>query len=168
MARSLSDLIREGFAQARRDPCADQALAYANGREPALSRLGWGEMVALTHRRSVPATRQDAVLAAAIRCYRTGSQRIWAPVLLAMLAPAVVAMAARVRCSSPELNGEDLDQQAVLESLRVCAEMPLPEGCRFVQRRALMLANKRLTRWAARENRHLAPLSGRAVLEEMA
>jgi hypothetical protein len=85
-----------------------------------------------------------------------------------MLAPALVRTAARVRSNWPEVDGEDLDQQVVLEALRACAEIPLPDGCRYVQRRVVLLANKRLTRWACREVRHMTQLVGSESLEEMA
>ena len=160
MARSLSDLVREGLAQTLVDPCCDQALACAQAREPALDRLGWIEIVSLMHRRAVPAARQDEVLAAVIRSYRAGSGSTWAPLLLAMLAPALIGTAALVRTSTLEIDSEDVDQQAVFEVLRACAEMPLPDGCRYVQRRVLLLANKRLRRWAARERRHLSQVTG--------
>src|SRR5690348_13329457 len=150
MVRSLSDLIREGFAQALLDPCSGETLRCAHDRELALADLSWRDMTSLMHLRRVPASRQDEVLRAGIRCYRGGARRIWGPVLLAMLGPAVIALARRVRRSSLEVDGFDLDQQAVLEVLRACAEMPLSGGCRFVQRRVLLLANKRLARWAAR------------------
>ena len=165
MAQHLSDLIRQGFARALVGPRPEQALACAHAQEPSLMGIGWEEMTSLLHRRSVPAARQDEILAATIRRYRAGPADVWAAVLLAMLAPAVIAMASRVRCSAPELDGEDLDQQAVLEALRACAEMPLPGECRFVQRRAVLLANKRLRRWAAREHRHLSLLPDGELME---
>jgi hypothetical protein len=168
MAGSLSDLVRNGFALTMRDPCAGEALASAQAGEPALAGLAWSQLTSLMHRRSVPAVRQDDVLAAAIRCYRGGYRGIWAGALLSMLAPALVRTAARVRCHWPEVDSEDLDQQVVLEALRACAEIPLPDGCRYVQRRVVLLANKRLTRWACREARHLTQLIGSESLEEMA
>ena len=54
-----------------------------------------------------------------------------------------------------------------LAALRACAEMPLPRGCRYVLRRVVLLANKRLTRWAIRETRHLAQLSADSELMEV-
>ena len=168
MAGSLSDLVRDGFRQALHDPCAVDAWAYARASEPALAGLGWGQLSSLMHRRSVPAATQDDVLAAAIRCYRAGYRRIWAGVLLSMLGPALVRTAARVHCEWPQVDGEDLDQQVVLEVLRASAEIPLPDGCRYVQKRVVLLANKRLTRWVCREARHLSQLIGRESLEEMA
>ena len=63
MARSLSELIREGLRQALGDPCAGETLSCAQARESALVGLGWKEMTSLMHRRSVPAARQDDVLA---------------------------------------------------------------------------------------------------------
>lgn len=168
MARSLSDLVRYGFGQALHDSCAGEAWACAQASEAAFAGLSWGQLSPLMHRRSVPAATQDDVLAAAIRCYRGGDRRIWAGALLSMLAPALVRTAARVRCDWPDVDGEDLDQQVVLEALRACAEMPLPDGCRYVQKRVVLLANKRLTRWACREARQMSQLFGCESLEEMA
>src|SRR5215510_12304537 len=120
MARSLSYLVRDGFGLVMRDPCAGEALASAQACEPALAGLAWSQLTSLMHRRSVPAVRQDDVLAAAIRCYRAGHRGVWAGALLSMLAPALVRTAARVRCDWPDVDGEDLDQQVVLEALRAC------------------------------------------------
>lgn len=167
MARSLSDLIREGFGNALREASADQALACAQAREPALTGLTWSQLSSVMHRRSVPLARQDELLAAALRCYRREPAPVWGPVLLSMLGPALVAMAARVRFRAAAIDGEDLDQQVVFEALRASAEMPLPDGCRYVLRRVVLLANKRLTRWAGRERRHLAQLRAESDLMEI-
>jgi hypothetical protein len=167
MPRSLSDLIREGFADAVRDGCSGHVPACAEAREPALQGLSWSQVSSLMHRRTVPAAQQDELLAAAIRSYRRGPAQVWGPVLLSMLGPALVTMAARLRSCSRAIDGEDLDQQVVLEALRACDEMPLPDGCRFVLRRVVLLANKRLTRWAQRETRHLAQLDAFPELMEV-
>jgi hypothetical protein len=70
-----------------------------------------------------------------------------------MLAPALVRAAARFQALPPAVDEEDIDQQVVMEALRAAAVMPLPDDCRFVQRRLMWFAMKRVTRWIARENR---------------
>lgn len=167
MVESLSVLIRDGMASSVRGACADQALECAWRGEPALSGLGWSEISSLMHRRTVPAARQDRLLSAAIRCYRRGPTQVWGPVLLSMVGPAMVALAARTRSASLNVEADDLDQQVVVEALRACAEMPLPVGSRFVLRRIVLLVNKRITRWVAREGRHLAALNPIPELTEV-
>jgi len=51
------------------------------------------------------------------------------------------------------VDEEDIDQQIVMEALRAAAIMPLPDDCRFVQRRLVFFAMKRVTRWLEREGR---------------
>ena len=153
MAHSLSSLIRRGFEDACRDPEAEAALTTALATEPCLRGLCLRDLPSLVQRRSVPARWQDEVLAGVIRAYRKGCRRIWGPVLLAMLGPALVRGAARLIAKPPVIQEEDIDQQVVLEALRAAAEMPLPDGCRFVQRRLVFWALKPVCRWLEREER---------------
>jgi hypothetical protein len=70
-----------------------------------------------------------------------------------MLGPALVRAAARFHAQPPAVDEEDIDQEVVMEALRAAAVMPLPDGCRFVQRRLMWFAMKRVTRWLERESR---------------
>src|SRR5438034_2830026 len=121
MAHSLSSLIRRGFEDACRDPEADSALGAAVASEPCLRGLCLGDLPILMHRRCVPACRQDEVLAGVIRAYRKGCRKVWGPVLLAMLGPALVRGAARLSAKPPVIQEEDVDQQVVVEALRAAA-----------------------------------------------
>src|SRR6266508_3981861 len=104
MAHSLSSLIRRGFEDACRDPEADSALTIALACEPCLRGLCLRELPSLMQRRSVPACRQDEVLAGAIRAYRKGCRKVWGPGLLAMLGPALVRGAARLGAKAPVIQ----------------------------------------------------------------
>lgn len=156
MTVSLSGLIRIGFKEACDRPDSERRFSEAQGREPVLSNTPLLELPRLLQRREVPARLQDDVLAAAIRAYRSGPPDLWGPVVLSMLAPALVRMAARLQAQPPALDEEDIDQQVIVETLRAARLMPLPDSCRFVQSRLIAFTNKRLTRWVAREARRQA------------
>lgn len=153
MTVSLSGLIRHGFKDAGEHPCSARIFQEAQCREPALRSTCLAELPNLMHRRAVPARRQDEILAATIRAYRVGPAAFWAPVLLSMLGPALVRAAGRFRAQPPAADEEDIDQQVVMEALRAATIMALPDDCRFVQRRLVFFAMKRVTRWLEREGR---------------
>ena len=156
MTVSLSGLIRLGFKEVCVVPDADRHFADAQCREPGLRSTTLSELPELMQRREVPACRQDEVLASAIRAYRYGPAALWGPTLLGMLGPALVRMASRLPAQLPAVDEEDIDQQVIVEVLRAAALMPLPDDCRFVQRRLIAYAAKRLSRWLAREGRRQA------------
>ena len=153
MTASLSGLIRIGFRDACNLQDARRLFREALERDPALGCSSLEELPRVMHGRQIPACCQDQVLAATIRAYRHGPSTLWGPVLLGMLGPALVRVARRLRTQPPAIDEEDLDQQVVVESLRAAAMMPLPENCRFVQRRLTALIGKRLMRWLMRERR---------------
>jgi hypothetical protein len=153
MTVSLSRLIRLGFRDAQILPAAEQHFQQAQCPEPALRGICLKDLPRLMQCPQVPARRQDELLAATIRAYRGGPALLWGPVLLGMLGPALVRAAARFHAQPPAVDEEDIDQQVVMEALRAAAVMPLPDGCRFVQRRLMWFAMKRVTRWLERESR---------------
>jgi hypothetical protein len=153
MTVSLSGLIRRGFKEAGELPSSVRIFQEAQCRERALKSTCLAELPNLMHRREVPARRQDEILAATIRAYRHGPAAFWGPVLLGLLGPALVRAAARFRAQPPAVDEEDIDQQLVMEALRAAAIMPLPDDCRFVQRRLVFFTMKRVTRWLEREGR---------------
>jgi hypothetical protein len=156
MTVSLSGLIRLGFKEACALPDAEHQFRTAQCREPGLGSTCLSDLPGLMQRREVPACRQDEVLASAIRSYRCGPAALWGPVLLGMLGPALVRMARRLQAQPPAFDEEDIDQQVIAEALRTAALMPLPNDCRFVQRRLIAFTTKRLTRWLERERRRQA------------
>ena len=153
MRASLSGLIRLGFQDACDLHDARRLFGEAVDRDPTLGCATLDELPRLAQGRHIPASRQDQVLAATIRAYRHGPSTLWGPVLLSMLGPALVRLVRRLQTQPPAIDDEDLDQQVVVEALRSAAFMPLPQNCRFVQRRLIALTGKRLTRWLERERR---------------
>jgi hypothetical protein len=136
-----------------RSPGGTAELQLAALSEPALRGLELDELPRLAHNRYVALDRQDRVLAATLRAFRAGPASVWGPVVLEMLAPALVKLACRTLPVSPGIDEEDIQQQVIYEALRAATMMPLPPDCRFVQARLVKLANKRLRRWLAREQR---------------
>ena len=153
MTTSLSGLIRFGYQEACSSPDADHHFQEGQALAPALYGTCLLDLARLMQCREVPAFRQDDVLAAVILAYRCGPASMWGPVLLGMLGPALVRLARRLEPQPPGIDGEDLDQQLIMEALRAAALMPLPDNCRFVQRRLIAFTAKRLTRWLERESR---------------
>jgi hypothetical protein len=143
-----------------RSPGATAELEVAAAGEPALRGLELDQLPRLAHSRHVALDRQDQVLAATLRAFRAGPASLWGPVMLEMLAPALVKLASRTLPVLPAIDEEDIQQQVIYEALRAGATMPLPPDCRFVQARLVKLANKRLRRWLAhelrRQERHLS------------
>ena len=166
MTKSLSSVIRVGFNEACNLQDSDHRFSEAQGWELALTSTSLLDLPKLLQRREVPASRQDELLAATIRAYRRGPAALWGPVLLSMLAPALIRMATPLHAQPPAIDDEDIDQQVIAETLRAAALMPLPESCRFVQRRLIAFTRKRLTRWLARESRHRASQAPFDALEE--
>jgi hypothetical protein len=138
MQRSLADKIRDGYHQAMF--VADAGGAHVGGlrrrlRDPALSY-----------------SERDALLAATIRCYRTEDVRIWGPVLLELLAPAIMARLERYSPVPPAIDEDDVAQQFLVEVLVAAATMPLPADARYVERRLMKRAAFLTSRWLRRED----------------
>ena len=101
----------------------------------------------------VPPRRRDEALLALLRRYRSGNQRLWGPLLLDLLAPAIVSRLQRLRPVLPAIDEEDLTQELVLQVLIVAATMPIPEEPAFLERELMLAAKKRVARWLASEAR---------------
>jgi hypothetical protein len=102
--------------------------------------------------RAGPAER-GRLLRAIVDAYRLGPRELWGPVLLDLLAPALVARIRRLRAELPVVDEEDIRQQLVLELLRAAAAMPLPARDRYLKTALVARANQCVCRWLAREAR---------------
>ena len=105
-------------------------------------------------------------LLAVVLAYRAGPRRVWGPVLLDLLAPAMLARLQRLRAEPPVMDEEDLRQQLVLEVLRAAAGMPLPENPIYLRSRLMARANQGVWRWLAREGRRQSRQHSFEALEE--
>jgi len=97
--------------------------------------------------------RRDEALLALLRRFRSGNQRLWAPLILDLMAPAIVTRLQRFKAVPPVISEEDIAQQLVLQVLIAAATMPLPEDAHFLERSLLLAAAKPVSRWLRRESR---------------
>ena len=137
MSSSLSVDLREAFRQAALELPDAQLLVVERARDSS------------NRRRS----ERSLGLLAVVLAYRAGPRRVWGPVLLDLLAPAMLARLQRLRAEPPVMDEEDLRQQLVLEVLRAAAGMPLPENPIYLRSRLMARANQGVWRWLAREGR---------------
>ena len=139
MSQSLSATISEGFRDVagRAEPGPDPARLRARIRDLSLS----------------PAER-DEVFAVAVGAYRAGSRRLWGPVILELLAPAILERVVQLRPPEPHDDYEDLGQQLLLEVLKAAATVPLRADPAYLRLRVLRRADKGMGRWLAKQVRH--------------
>jgi hypothetical protein len=83
--------------------------------------------------------------------YRAGPRDLWAPVLLDILAPGLLAVVHRLRAEPPVMDEEDIRQELVAEVLCAAAYMPIPKNPTFMRRRLMARANQGVRRRLARE-----------------
>ena len=150
MSSSLSVDLREAFRQAAPELPDAQLLVVERARDSS------------NRRRS----ERSLGLLAVVLAYRAGPRRVWGPVLLDLLAPAMLARLQRLRAEPPVIDEEDLRQQLVLEVLRAAAGMPLPENPIYLRSRLMARANQGMWRWLAREGRRQSRQHSFEALEE--
>lgn len=122
---------------------------------------------------------RDRLLAEIVVAYRSGPQELWAPVILDLLAPAMVRILRRTRRKAERIadmwdpdeplivDEEEVRQQLVMEVLRAAATMPLHPGGRAMKSRVLRRANRYLVRWLKRDFRHQVSHCSLEVLAEL-
>lgn len=137
MSSSLADDLREGYRQVA-DELPEEAMAL-------VSRTRDLKNVSLAER--------NRGLAAIVEAYRIGPRRLWGPVLLDLLAPAIIERLQRLRAEPPAMDEEEIRQQFVVEVLRAAAHIPLPENPAWAKSQILSRANQPVRRWLAREAR---------------
>jgi hypothetical protein len=149
-AHRIAALLRQGFL----DVAADSHLACEElTAEPALSGLKLAQLVDEARSSQIAPSDRDRRLLAVVRCYRRGPASFWGPVLLEMLAPALVL----VSCSSAALpravDSDDIDQQVVIHALEAAASIPLPDPPDHLERRLFLRCLDLTHRWLRREMR---------------
>src|SRR6266567_1876659 len=92
---------------------AEDALKRAGPTEPALLGLSLDDLVRLARDSSIPVSDQGALWAAFLRFYRRGRADSLGPVLLEMLAPALVSLSKRFSTVDPVASSLDIQQQLV-------------------------------------------------------
>ncbi len=135
MATSLAADLREDIRQVPADLPEPALTLLARARDS--STYG-------------PAER-DRLLAEIVAAYRAGPREVWAPVILDLLAPALLELLPLLRPEPPVVDQEEIRQQLVMEALRAAAVMPVHEGGSDTKVRILARANKYVVRWLVRE-----------------
>jgi DNA-directed RNA polymerase specialized sigma24 family protein len=119
--------------------------------EPALSGLTLDGLVRRARNTRVPLADQGTLWAAVLRSYRRGPADFWGPVLLEMLAPSLVRLAARLTPLPPTIGPADIQQQLVIEALEAAQQIPARDGSPVVKRWLSLEIRRRVGRWLARE-----------------
>jgi hypothetical protein len=96
---------------------------------------------------------RNRLLAQVVCTYRSGSKPKWGPVILDLLAPALILMLKGLRPEPPTFDEEEIRQQLVAETLRAAATVPLLESGLQTRFRLTSRTYTWMLRWLAREGR---------------
>ena len=138
MTSRLSEAIREGFRAAVGSAGASVSPVELRARARDLS---------LTR------PERDAVIRSAVIAYQQGDRQLWAPVILELLAPAIMHLRLRFGVVPPVILDEDIGQELLAEVLRAAIRLRVDESSLYVERRIILRATTRLMRWLAKEGR---------------
>src|SRR5207237_1021060 len=127
---SFSRQLRRGVEDLNTDTA--RALEADCETESALAGLSIEELRRMVRNPDLPARDQDEVWAAILRAYRRSGSAAWGSLLLELLAPALIEVAASFAPQSPGLDADDVQQQLALEALAAARSIPLERG-RFVK-----------------------------------
>ncbi len=161
--QSLSDQLRAGFLQAVRP----DVIASLAPKDQEVCGVGVADLPA-AGRVGVPQQERDRIWIAVLVRYRTRKQAraLWAPVILEMLAPALVQQLAQLRALTPFLDEEDLNQQMLLAALEAAISIPLRGRRRLIElrlARRAATAIRRTLRYEARRGKWSLPVDQRQV-----
>jgi hypothetical protein len=135
MAMTFASDLRRGYEQVAGD-LAEEALALvARARDSSNTELA----------------ERNRLLAEIVAAYRAGPRELWGPVILDLLAPALVQLLQWFRAEPPAMDDEEISQQLVMEILRAAATIPIhKDGC-DMKVRLLARAYTYVVRWLVRE-----------------
>lgn len=135
MTSSFADDLRSGFGQVA-EALSECELDLLSRARDSLNRT--------------PAERNQ-ILARIVAAYRAGPRQLWAPVLLDLLAPALIESLQGFRAEPPLADEEEIRQQLVLEVLRAARGMPIHDHGRQMKIRLVTRASRAVVRWLERE-----------------
>jgi hypothetical protein len=130
------------------------ATDLKEGYHRVAEALAGGELELLARARdSVNRTRaeRNRLLGKIVAAYQRGPRELWAPVILDLLAPALIDSLQWLRAEPPVLDDEEIRQQLVMEVLRAAATIPIQEGGRQMKIRILSQANRAVVRMLEKE-----------------
>jgi len=90
--------------------------------------------------------RRGEALLSAVIADRAGPKTIWGPVLLDLLAPAILDRLQHLKARPPVIDPEDVRQQLIFELLQAAGTMPLPENPCYLRRALMARANQGVRR----------------------
>ncbi|TMC10389.1 MAG: hypothetical protein E6J41_08390 [Chloroflexi bacterium] len=122
----------------------------ARQAEPALADLTLTKLIEFGRWTNANAREQDDVWLAVIRCWRQRDVRLWGPVLLQMLAPALINETYRLALAVPRMDPVDVQQHLVAEVLGAAASLALEDGSQRVRSQLIWTAGCRVTDWLRR------------------
>ncbi len=140
MVNSLATELREGFRLVVGSLSENERILVSRARDLV---------------EASPLERSQA-LAEIFCCYRAGPTQIWGPVVLDLLAPAMLAMLQGFEPVPPVIDEEEIRQQLLLEVLRAAVCIPLRPAGRLTRFRVMSRARTGMLRWLAREGRRRA------------
>ncbi len=152
----LSDQLRCGLEGVRAELEAGE-FEVAGRCEPALAIFTLPTLIEFVRMPNRRLAEQDAVWFAVIRCYRRRSARLWAPVLLEMLAPAIINEAYRFVLRVPEVDPAEIQQQLLMSALAAAQSVPLRDASGFVKLALVRETRRRVRRWLRRTVRPQEP-----------
>jgi hypothetical protein len=141
--------LRQGLDNVRVELEAGE-FEEARQAEPALTGLTLPQLIDFGRWSSASQREQDDVWRAVIRCWRQRDMRLWGPVLLQMLAPALINETYRLALAVPRIDPADVQQHLVAEVLNAAASLPLSDEARRVQAQLVWTAATRVTDWLRR------------------
>ena len=145
----LAVQLRQGLDGVRAELEAGE-FESARQSEPALTRFTLPELVKFGRWPTTKSADQNAVWLAIVRCCRHRDARIWTPVLLQMLAPAIINEAYRLALAILRVDPVEIQQQLLAEVLAAATSLPLDERGHRVQARLIKTAARRVADWIRR------------------
>lgn len=135
MAMTFASDLRRSYEQVAGDLSEEALALVASARDSTNTGLG----------------ERNRLLAQIVVAYRVGSRQLWGPVMLDLLAPALVELLQWLRAEPPAMDEEEIRQQLVMEILAAAARIPIHKNGRDMKVRLLARANKYVVRWLVRE-----------------
>ena len=130
------------------------ATDLRQGYEQVAEALAGSELELLARARDsdnrTPAERNQ-LLGKIVAAYQRGPRQLWAPVILDLLAPALLDTLQWLRPEPPVAEDEEIRQQLVMEALRAAATIPIQTSGRRLKIRLLSQANRAVVRWLEEE-----------------
>jgi hypothetical protein len=135
MTSNLATDLRQGYQQVAEALAGTELELLARARD-SINRT--------------PAERNQ-LLGKIVAAYQRGPRQLWAPVILDLLAPALIDSLQWLRPEPPVVDDEEVRQQLMLEILRAAESIPIQTGGRKLRVRVLSQANRAVVRWLEEE-----------------